>query len=81
MYPAVKKVTPCENYVLQIDFENGESGFLDIKPILDRGIFRQLKDYQEFKRVKVNFDTIEWDCGLDLDPEYIYEKCKKNEVA
>ena len=27
------------------------------------------------------FDTIEWDCGVDLDPEYIYAKCKEGSTA
>lgn len=29
------------------------------------------------KRVRVSFDTIEWDSGIDLDPEFIYEKCQQ----
>ena len=47
-----------------------------MKPILDFGVFQQIKDYDAFKRVRVSFDTIEWECGVDLDPEYVYEKCK-----
>lgn len=79
MYPAVRKVTPCDDYTLSIVFENGEKGFLDIKPILEFGVFRRIKDRNFFKEVKVSFDTIEWACGVDLDPEYVYKKCKKNE--
>lgn len=77
MYPAVKKVTPCENYILSIVFENGEKGRLDIRPILDFGVFQKIKDFNVFKRVRVSFDTIEWDCGVDLDPDYVYTKCIK----
>jgi len=77
MYPSVKEVTPCDNYVLSIVFENGEKGEIDIKPMLDFGVFRRIKDQETFKRVKVSFDTVEWDCGVDLDPEYIYQKCMK----
>jgi len=25
--------------------------------------------------VHVAFDTIEWECGVDLDPEFVYAKC------
>jgi Protein of unknown function (DUF2442) len=74
MHPAVKAVSPHEDYTLSILFENSETGVLDIKPMLDFGVFRQLKDYDTFRRVKVSFDTIEWDCGVDLDPEFVYEK-------
>jgi hypothetical protein len=75
MYPAVKEALPHDDYTLTVVFENGESGVLDMKPMLDFGVFRTLKDYDNFKHVHVAFDTIEWDCGVDLDPEFVYEKC------
>ena len=59
MYPSVKTVVPGDNYVLSILFDNGEKGLLDMKPILDFGIFQRIKDYEAFKRVQVSFDTIE----------------------
>lgn len=77
MVPSVKKVTPADNYLLFVVFENGEQGWLDLKPILDFGIFRKIKDDKAFRRVRVAFDTIAWDCGADLDPEYVYAKCQK----
>ena len=76
MYPAVKSVVAGEDYVLSIVFENGEHGTLDMKEILDFGIFRRLKDRSAFRRVRVAFDTIEWESGVDLDPEFIYAKSK-----
>jgi len=81
MYPSVKEVIPSENYVLNISFDNGENGVLDMTPILDFGIFQRIKDYDAFKRVQVSFDTIEWDCGVDLDPEYVYSKCVSSKSA
>jgi hypothetical protein len=77
MYPSVKSVTPTENYVLYIDFDNGERGMLDMKPFLGFGVFRRLKDQGAFERVRVAFDTVEWDSGIDLDPEFVYEKCQR----
>jgi len=46
----------------------------DVKPYLDIGKFRELKNEKLFKSVKVSFDTIEWANQLDLDPELLYEK-------
>jgi hypothetical protein len=77
MYPSVKNVVPTQDYTLSIAFDNGEHGTLDMKPYLNFGVFRRLKDRSAFKRVRVAFDTIEWDSGIDLDPEFIYEKCQK----
>lgn len=65
MYRSIKKVTPGDDYILSVLFDNGEEGLLDMKPILDFGIFKRIKNYDAFKRVHV--DTIEWECGVDLD--------------
>ena len=77
MHPAVKKVVPRDDYTLSLVFENGENGVLDMKPILDFHVFRRIREPEQFRRVRVVFDTIGWDCGVDLDPEYIYAKCRK----
>ncbi len=76
MYPSVKNIFAGEDFVLFIDFDNGEQGELDMKPFLDFGVFQRLKDINAFKRVRIAFDTIEWASGVDLDPEFIYAKCQ-----
>lgn len=81
MYPSVVSVTPQADYVLDITFSNGEKGALDMKPYLDFGIFSRLKDCRAFEQVKVAFDTIEWESGADLDPEFVYTKCQPRAVA
>ena len=81
MYPSVKEVIPGSDYVLTVIFDNGERGVLDMKPILNFGVFQRIKDESAFKQVRVSFDTIEWACGVDLDPEYVYRKCMATEVA
>lgn len=81
MYPAVKDVTPCEDYILSIIFENGEIGRLDMKPLLNFGVFKKIQDPSAFKQVRVSFDTVEWNCGVDLDPEYVYEKSIKAQTG
>jgi hypothetical protein len=75
MYPSVKNVSPNEDFTLAIIFDNGEEGILDMKPHLSFGVFQKISDYEHFKRVRVSFDTIEWDSGVDLDPEFVYNKC------
>jgi len=76
MYLSVKKVKPLADYKLELAFENNEVKIFDVKPYLDTGLFRTLKDEKYFKMVKVSFDTIEWPNGADLDPEVLYEKSK-----
>jgi hypothetical protein len=74
MYPPVCEVKPNEDFSLNIVLDTGERRLLDMKPYLDFGVFKKLRDFEKFKRARVAFDTIEWDDGVDLDPEFIYEK-------
>ena len=67
MYPAVCKVITHKDFSLSIVLDTGEKRLLDMKPNLDFGVFKSIRDYEKFKRVRVAFDTIEWDEGIDLD--------------
>ncbi|MBU2112781.1 MAG: DUF2442 domain-containing protein [Gammaproteobacteria bacterium] len=78
MYPSVKTVAPLDNYLLAVSFDNGEKGILNMKPYLDFGVFKRLQDVEAFKRVRVSFDTIEWDAGVDLAPEFVYSKSQRS---
>ena len=76
MYPSVTEVTPRKDFSLSIAFDNGEEGILDMKPYLGFGVFQKIADYKRFSRARVAFDTVEWDCGVDLDPEFVHARCK-----
>lgn len=77
MYPSVRKVTAAENYRIVVEFDNDESGVLDMGPYLGFGVFNKLKEPGIFDTVRVSFDTVEWVNGIDLDPKFVYEKCVK----
>jgi len=76
MHPSVTKVVSREDFTLAVEFDNGDTGVLDMKPYLEFGVLQKIADYEQFKRVHVGFDTVEWDCGVDLDPEFVYAKSK-----
>ena len=76
MYPGVKSVTATDEHRLIIGFDNGDRRIFDVTPLLPIGRFRELASRQAFMTVRVAFDTIEWDNGLDLDPEYLYDHSK-----
>ena len=73
MYFAVTAVTALENYTLGLKFKNGETKVFDMKPYLETGIFKELKDEALFKTVRVSFDTVEWANEADIDPETLYK--------
>ena len=77
MYFSVKKVKALNDHKLEIIFENKEKKIFDVKPYLDTGVFKSLKDERIFNMVKMSYGTVEWPNGVDLDPEVLYEKSKK----
>jgi hypothetical protein len=76
MYLSVIKVKALKNFKLELTFENSEVKIFDVKPYMDTGLFKTLKDENMFKSVRIAFDTIAWANGVDLDPEALYEKGK-----
>ena len=73
MYLAVVEVKPMSDYQLLLTFEDGEKRVFDVKPYLNKGIFKELRDEKVFKSVKVSFDSIQWSNQADIDPEDLYE--------
>ena len=73
MYLAVKDVKTIDDYKLILTFEDESVRIFDMKPLLGKGVFKELKDEKLFKTVKVSFDSIEWANGIDVDPETLYE--------
>ena len=84
MYFSVRNVEPKENYTLVVTFENGETKLFDMKPYLNTGIFRDLKNVDVFNTVHVSFNSVAWANEADFDPEALYEGgipvAEKNEI-
>ncbi|MBO5348495.1 MAG: DUF2442 domain-containing protein [Clostridia bacterium] len=77
MKPKAIEVKPLQNYTLQITFDTGESGIFDVKPYLEYIQFKDLKNEELFKTVKVAGLSIEWDNGADICPEELYNQTVK----
>ena len=75
-YPGVKSVETTSGHRLIIGFDTGEKKIFDVTPLLTAGRFCELAAPEVFERVRVAFDTVEWENGLDLDPEYLYERAE-----
>ncbi len=72
MNPRVKEVFPFADYTLKLIFENGEQKIFDVKPYLDKGIFKELKDVGNFNAVKPLLGSIQWQGGQDFCPDTLY---------
>lgn len=74
MNPRVKDVKANTDYTLSLTFSNGEVKVFDMKPYLDKGVFRELKDPALFNSVKPFLGSIQWQNELDLCPDTLYEE-------
>lgn len=72
MNPRVTKVKPESNYFLSITFTDGKTKRFDVKPYLEIGLFKELKDLSLFNSVKEFLGSIQWSNGLDLCPDTLY---------
>ncbi len=77
MNPRVKEVTPCQNYTVHLIFDNGEEGVFDVKPYLDKGVFKELKRLNLFNSVKPFMGAIQWKNGQDFCPDTLYIESKR----
>jgi len=73
MNPRVIKVKPLIDFKLELTFSNGEKRVFDMKPFLNTGQFIQLKNEAMFASVVCTMGSIQWQNGLDLCPDMLYE--------
>jgi len=82
MSPRVKNVKPNPDYELILTFTTGEVRTFDVKPYLNIGIFKELKDLSLFNSVKPFLGSIQWKNGQDFCPDTLYlESVSKNDIA
>jgi len=72
MNPRVSLVKPNPDYTLTLVFLNGEVRVFDVKPYLESGIFRELKNRSLFNSVKPFLGSIQWQNGQDFCPDTLY---------
>ncbi|MFN3466705.1 MAG: DUF2442 domain-containing protein [Candidatus Brocadiales bacterium] len=77
MYYDVVEVKYLEGYKLEVKFENGRKGIVDLKSyVKEGGVFSRFSDIEYFKQAYVNKElgVLCWPDGLDIAPETLY--CK-----
>ena len=72
MNPRVSEVLAIDHYQLRLVFTNGENGIYDCSGLLDFGVFKELKNKNYFKRVKVIDGTVVWPHEQDICPDTLY---------
>jgi hypothetical protein len=73
MNPRVISVIPKDNYMLELHFDNGQTGFFDVRSFLDMPVFIPLKDKDYFSKARSMFGAVVWPDGQDICPDTLYE--------
>ena len=66
------------DYVIWLRFNDGAEGEVDMQGELDGEVFEALKAPDCFRafRVDPEMQTLVWENGADMAPEFLYEKMK-----
>ena len=80
MFIFVRNAKYLEDYKIEVEFSDGKKGIVDLSDELYGKVFEPLKDKKLFSKIKVDKDleTVTWENGADLAPEYLYYKSFKN---
>jgi hypothetical protein len=73
----VTEAKALADYRLWIRFSDGTEGEVDLKAFIEsdsRPIVSALCDRAAFAAIRVEMDTVLWENGFDLAPEFLYER-------
>lgn len=73
MNPRVRSVRTTRGHKLQLTFANGEVRVYDCAPLLDFGVFRELKDFAYFRQARVENGTVVWPHEQDICPDTLFQ--------
>jgi hypothetical protein len=78
MFLHVKEAKYRHDYVIWLRFNDGAEGEIDLEGELHGEVFGPLRDKQLFERFKVDdeLETVVWENGADLAPEFLYENMR-----
>jgi hypothetical protein len=73
--PNIKNARALPGYKLEVEFEDGVSGVIDLSKWKGKGVFEQWNNEENFKRFRITVDKkIEWGEDIDMDPDAFYLK-------
>lgn len=83
MIPYVVSVRAVGEYELDLEFDDGVTGRVDVAKLIEfEGVFAPLRDADFFKQAHIDEDlgTVAWPNGADLDPLVLYAEAKGVDV-
>ncbi|MBR4918759.1 MAG: DUF2442 domain-containing protein [Bacteroidales bacterium] len=69
----VVDVEYLHDYVMKLEFSNGDVRLVNFEPFLHGKFFDELRDKKKFIQFALTPWTLEWYNGVDFAPEFLYE--------
>ncbi|OGB91083.1 MAG: hypothetical protein A3H39_10735 [candidate division NC10 bacterium RIFCSPLOWO2_02_FULL_66_22] len=71
----ISKVKALQGYRLELEFDDGVSGTVDLSDLVGKGVFALLCDRRAFEQVRVGSSgELVWGDQIDLCPDALYLK-------
>lgn len=70
---SVKEAKATPDYKLHLTFNTGERKVFDMRPYLNRRVFKPLEDMNFFLKAYADGMTVVWNDEVDIAPEILYE--------
>jgi len=80
----VTQATALPEYRLRLQFSDGKAGEVDLRKVIFddvRPIVIELRSPLAFAACRVDMDTVVWDNGFDLAPEFLYKRLQDPAAA
>jgi len=77
----LKKVKPLANYELEVEFNDGAHGFVEMVNLImseGAGVFAALKDMDLFNKAHLEYGVLTWPGEIDLAPDAMHDAIKRN---
>ncbi len=83
MFLHVTEAKYLRDYLVEVAFNDGRRGVVDLSTALNGPVFEPLKSKTMFSKLRVDpeLQTITWENGADLAPEYVYFQAFKDDPA
>ena len=83
MFLHVTEAIYLYDHVIEVVFNDGRKGCADLSGAMKGPVFEPLRDAENFSKFRVDkeLETIVWENGADLAPEFIYFQTFKADPA
>jgi len=70
----ISSVQGLNDYMIQVEFEDGVKGKINLSDLVASGIFAELKDLNRFAQVYSTGYSIAWTKDLEIDAATVYSE-------